>query len=1352
MLSAGLLAGLLGAPTAAAVEPPPLAADARKQVLTAWETGGAGLRDAAEKALLGGEAGIRKFLDEAPQIAHLDNKVDAARLAMLGGPGTRQAAAQAVIQSPDELETFLLYGYEEPLDTDRKAEITRIAALGGRALQDAAVKAVKGTYADREDFLAKGQYEARQLDNKAEVTRLAANGGPAMQAAASAAINGTPEDIVEFLEVGQFTARDRDQEHASVADLIRQAEQAGKQAEDALAQAKESKDKAIESSRLAKEAAQNAAAELAKANVSKDQAERHSKQAASAALAAADAAQEAIGSANAANRAARRAALAAAQTHSAAAAANEAANRAFNAAIATAGDASKTEEARKLAKEARAAAAAAKTSAAAAERAGLASAAAAGAAKSAKSATTNAKAAAAAAEDANRLADAAGFHSTEAQQAAAAARRHAAAADRAADRSEALALRAAAAATAARDAANDAADHATKAADYAEDAANHAGDAATYAAQAQKNADAAKAAATAATTAVTKAKEVFALARETEAADLQTRTEAAVERARTLKTASDKNVSDSAKARLESLALNDTAANLAEEAARPDADIEATAAKGRQLAMQAMKLLGPWHQEAAARALTGTDQDVLDYLRTRWKEANANDVRQSVVDLTTQSPYEAVRTAATQALGGTPEQIEAFYTKGQYEAGRTDMQAEASRLASLGGRGVKEAAAAAVKDGDPRTLAKFLQADQYGARLTDEKAEATRLATAGGPEVKSAALIAVLSSAELLHDFITTGQYMAQRKDDLAANHVDRVKRLLAEGNLIAAKANTNYWRAAEAAAKARHASAEASAASAEAQKSADAAAKASAEAKASADAAEKSAVSAATSARTARSAANQARQDAINAKNSASDAMFSAIYARDAATRANEAADRARASAEAAGKSADEADAEAKAAWTTVRTLAEREVAEALRQAEEERKAQEGNQGNEPDVFCMDILPAELHSPYFPINSIICDDGALDTAFQAAKDPRTYGKIAWELSGLADVEACIKNPTAVTCVMAAVSVTPWGKLKLVSKLDNAASAIKDLRATRRALGCLSSTAANSFPAGTLVLMADGTHRPIEKLKAGDLLTATNPETRETGPRAVTHTIHTPDDRNFTDVTLGDGSTLTSTANHPYWAHNVQAWKHASSLKAGDTLLTPGNSAAEIVRARNWEGLQDAWNLSVDDLHTYYVSTGTTDVLVHNTSTSLCEKVQGVIDKLPTYSRLGDKTYGEILDMDGNPLPAAHADGVHQLMSGEHDDLFKKADELLQSSGHALYPPKRIGNYSIASHTEAKYAAWMKSKGIKHAIVAINNNNGVCNKKLNCTNAVEAILPVGWTLTVYYPGGKKILEGRRLAP
>ncbi|MGA5520996.1 DddA-like double-stranded DNA deaminase toxin [Streptomyces pseudogriseolus] len=1331
-----------------AVEPTPLPANVRADIVAYWETGGAGLKVAAEQALLGGEEAIRKFLDEAEPIQFADNRVETARLAMTSGPSVRQAAKEAMLKTPAELETFLLYGYEEPLDVDRKVEIGRIITLGGRGVQAAGKAALQGTFDDRELFLRSGQYTARQQDNRVEVAQLATTGGPNVQAAAKVALLGTPEDMVEFLEVGQFIARDRDQEHSTIAQLIEQAKQAGKQAEDARKTAEESSAKAVEASKLAKEAAQKAAEETAAAKDDSKTAAVKAKQAADAARGAAEAAQEAIGSANAANRAARRAALAAAQTASAAAAAGEAANKAYKAATAAARDEANADAAKKAASQARAAADAAKTSAVAAENAGLASAAAAVASKAAKGASSNARAAADAADEANTHADAAGLHSNEARLAAAEARRHANTADAAADRSAGLAHRAATAAYEARDAANSAAAHANNAADYADEAAAQAGNAATYAAVAQKNADGAKAAANSATAAVTKAREIFALARETETADLQTRTDAAIERARSMKATSEAGISASAAAQVEALSLNATATALAQEAGRPDVDVQATAAKGRQLAMQAMKLLGPWHQEAAARALSGTDQDVLDYLRTRWKEANDNDVRQRVVALSSQSPYASVRTAAAEVLAsGTSEEIQAFYSSGQYQAGLTDMRVDVARLAETGGPGVSNAAKAALADGNGKTLATFLQIGQYSNRLTDERVITARLAETGGPQVQAEARIALAGPPELIHEFVATGQYMAQRKDDLATTHTHQVQRLLAEGSLIAAKAQQDAWYAAEAAARAVNAADEAAAAAAQAQKSAEQAEQYAADAKASADAAAQSAADAAASAATARSAADRAAQDATAAEASAADAEWSASYARYSAQQADNSAARARASAIAAGKSAAEAEAEAKQAWQTTRALAEQEMEEARRQAEEERKAQ---QDDSPDHFCVDLLPFD-HSR-FPINTVICDGGAVDRVWQVAKDPRTYGAIIWEMSGLADIQACVDNPTLGDCVMAVAGVTPWGKLKLVAKIDKGIDAIKGGRAVRQTVACLLTGEAHSFPAGTKVLMADGTARPIEQIKTGDLVTATEPTTGETGPRRVTRTIHTPDDRNFTDVTLADGSVVTSTSRHPYWSENARAWKNASDLTVGDTLRTPQNSMAVISGTHDWQGLQDAFDLTVDDLHTYYVSTGTTYLLVHNTDAKCPKWVRDIFAELPTYSKTGDKTYGKIRDADGNVIPGFDRDDLRRMMSGEHDEWYEKANRLLQTSQRPPWGPR--GWFPVSSHVEAKYAAAMREMGIQHSTVVINNNKGVCNAKLNCTLAVEAILPTDWTMTVYYPGdGSPVtLRGKRVVP
>ncbi|MFJ7277132.1 RHS repeat-associated core domain-containing protein [Kitasatospora sp. NPDC098663] len=150
----------------------------------------------------------------------------------------------------------------------------------------------------------------------------------------------------------------------------------------------------------------------------------------------------------------------------------------------------------------------------------------------------------------------------------------------------------------------------------------------------------------------------------------------------------------------------------------------------------------------------------------------------------------------------------------------------------------------------------------------------------------------------------------------------------------------------------------------------------------------------------------------------------------------------------------------------------------------------------------------------------------------------------------------------------------------------------------------------DSFPVQTLVLMADGSTKPIGDLQPGDVVTATDPQTGETGGTAITHKTVTPDDSRFTDLTLakadengtpGPETELTSTAHHPYWDDTTHRWTAAEDLRPGDQLTTPDHRRLVVVSARTYSTEpQTADNLTVADRHTYYVLAGRTPVLVHN--------------------------------------------------------------------------------------------------------------------------------------------------------
>jgi RHS repeat-associated protein len=143
------------------------------------------------------------------------------------------------------------------------------------------------------------------------------------------------------------------------------------------------------------------------------------------------------------------------------------------------------------------------------------------------------------------------------------------------------------------------------------------------------------------------------------------------------------------------------------------------------------------------------------------------------------------------------------------------------------------------------------------------------------------------------------------------------------------------------------------------------------------------------------------------------------------------------------------------------------------------------------------------------------------------------------------------------------------------------------------------------FLAGTDVLMADGTTKNIEDVKLGDWVKATDPKTGKTKSRRVTRLIRTEGDKYFNELSIATEhgiEKLTATHEHPFWSPSEHAWVKAGALKPGTTLLTDNGTTVIVTGNRAFTRHARTYNLTVDDLHTYYVLAGATPVLVHNSS------------------------------------------------------------------------------------------------------------------------------------------------------
>ena len=131
------------------------------------------------------------------------------------------------------------------------------------------------------------------------------------------------------------------------------------------------------------------------------------------------------------------------------------------------------------------------------------------------------------------------------------------------------------------------------------------------------------------------------------------------------------------------------------------------------------------------------------------------------------------------------------------------------------------------------------------------------------------------------------------------------------------------------------------------------------------------------------------------------------------------------------------------------------------------------------------------------------------------------------------------------------------------------------------------------------MLLADGNTQPIGEIDVSDWVVAADPETGERGPRQVT-AVWVHQDQ-LVDLEIGDG-TVTTTEDHPFWNVSDREWQRADELDAGESLLTAGGDLI-AVGGMDWATRTGgiAYNLSVADLHTYFVVVGDQPALVHNT-------------------------------------------------------------------------------------------------------------------------------------------------------
>ncbi|MFH1655240.1 MAG: polymorphic toxin-type HINT domain-containing protein [Candidatus Omnitrophota bacterium] len=128
------------------------------------------------------------------------------------------------------------------------------------------------------------------------------------------------------------------------------------------------------------------------------------------------------------------------------------------------------------------------------------------------------------------------------------------------------------------------------------------------------------------------------------------------------------------------------------------------------------------------------------------------------------------------------------------------------------------------------------------------------------------------------------------------------------------------------------------------------------------------------------------------------------------------------------------------------------------------------------------------------------------------------------------------------------------------------------------------------FLAGTPILMADGSRKPIEEIKVGDEVLAYNEETATTQKDKVTKLFVHEDIEGYLIV----NGNLKVTPEHRFYSQ--EKWIEIGSLKVGDKLLDYKGQTQEITSIEKVKEKTTVYNFEVEPSHTYFAG----GFLVHN--------------------------------------------------------------------------------------------------------------------------------------------------------
>ncbi|MEV6830872.1 ALF repeat-containing protein [Amycolatopsis sp. NPDC051102] len=210
------------------------------------------------------------------------------------------------------------------------------------------------------------------------------------------------------------------------------------------------------------------------------------------------------------------------------------------------------------------------------------------------------------------------------------------------------------------------------------------------------------------------------------------------------------------------------------------ADPALTVPNGRKASVYLLRNGGAAVKNAARAALSGSDDDVVTFVRTGLAVAQESDDRAAVSAIAADpNARPGLRQAARDALAGPYAGVAALLRTGDYPGRDTDDRVEVNQIMAAGGPATKSWAQKAL-DGTVADIREFLAHGRYTAHLIDLDVYATR--TLGeGPEVVAVAQGVLDGPDSGLQQYLDVELPKARARDAFTAEHVTKVNALVAE-------------------------------------------------------------------------------------------------------------------------------------------------------------------------------------------------------------------------------------------------------------------------------------------------------------------------------------------------------------------------------------------------------------------------------------------------------------------------------------------------------------------------------------------------------------------------------------------